>query len=308
LSDRFERWRRSPPLALIGIVIVTAFWGGTFLMVQDVVARLPVMDFLALRFMVATLVLLALRPRALRGFGVEGWRRGIALGVVLGLGYATQTFGLKYTSATVSGFITGMCVVFTPVVAWVLLRRRTDRATWLAVGLATVGLGFLSLRGWELGPGELLTLSCAFFYALHIVGLSAWSGRHNVYPLTIVQLGTVAIISLVVAAPLGPHPAPDGFAWLAIAFTAVLATAVAFLVQTWAQSILPPARVGVALTMEPVFAGLFGVLLGHNALTPSILIGAVLVLGAMLLTELAPSLGRKVGAMPPAGSDTAPFP
>lgn len=297
-------WSKSPTLALIAIVLVTAVWGGTFLMVQDVVAGMPVMDFLALRFTLATLALLALRPRALRGLGKTGLRHGLVLGLLLGLGYATQTFGLKYTSATVSGFITGMCVVFTPVVAWVLLRRRTDRTTWLAVGLATVGLGFLSLRGWEVGAGELLTLACALFYALHIVGLSVWSGQHDIYGLTVVQLGTVAAISAAVALPLGPHAAPSAFAWLAIAFTAVLATAVAFLVQTWAQSLLPPARVGVALTMEPVFAGVFGVLLGHNALTPAIITGAALVLGAMLLTEVGASRGKKAIAKALAESQT----
>ena len=121
------KWRTSPAVALTALVCVTAVWGGTFLLVQNAVNRQPVMDFLAWRFTLAALIMLVLRPRCLAGMTRRGVMRGIGLGLVLGLGYIAQTFGLLWASAAVSGFITGMFVVLTPVMAWLILRRRLSR-------------------------------------------------------------------------------------------------------------------------------------------------------------------------------------
>ena len=145
-------------IASLALVGVTAVWGYTFLAVQDAVARMPVMDFLAWRFLVASVVMIALRPTCLRNVTRLELLRGLRLGTVLGLGYIAQTYGLRYTSAAISGFITGMFVVLTPVMSWILLRRKTSRNTWMVVALATVGLALLSLNGWSVGIGELLTL------------------------------------------------------------------------------------------------------------------------------------------------------
>ena len=224
------------------------------------------MDFLAWRFLLASLIMLLIRPACLRGISRLGILRGIGLGLVLGLGYISQTYGLLYASAAVSGFITGMFVVLTPVMAWLILRRRTNLATWLAVLLAALGLGLLSLHGWAVGKGEALTLACAIFFAIHIVGLGEWSSRHDVYALTLLQLTTVGVVSLVAAAPGGIDLPPDGGVWATIALTAVLATALAFVVQTWAQSLVSATRAAVVMTMEPVFAGIFAVAFGANRL------------------------------------------
>ena len=273
-------------VALVALVAITAVWGGTFLMVQEAVKRMPVMDFLAVRFTVATLVMLAIRPRCLRGMTRTAFLRATGLGVVLGLGYMTQTYGLQHTSASVSGFITGMFVVLTPVISWILLRRGANRNTIFAVMLAAIGLGLLSLRGWSIGAGELLTLGCAFFFALHIVGLGEWSAKYDPYSFALVQIGVVAVITLVAAAPGGIALPPDAGVWGAVAVTAVLATAAGFLVQTWAQSLVPPTRAAVVMTMEPVFAGIFGVFIGGNHLTARILGGAACVLAAMFISEI----------------------
>ena len=280
--------KSSSTFALIALVFVTAIWGGTFVVVQSAVNRMPVMDFLAFRFSLATVVMLALRPGSLRGMSREGLKYAVILGTVLGLGYIFQTYGLLYTNAAVAGFITGMFVVLTPVVAWVLLRRKAGRIIWLAVALAVLGLALISLKGWAMGPGELLTLACAFFFALHIVGLGEWSPRFDSYALTVLQLATVAVLSFLAALPGGLTPPPDSGVWAAIGVTAILATALAFLVQTWAQTLLPPARAAVVMTMEPVFAGFFGVLVGGTVLTARIVLGAGCVVLAMLLTEIKP--------------------
>jgi len=284
-----RNWKSSPTIALIALIFVCAAWGGTFLAMQKAIARVPVLDFLAIRFTVATLVMIAIRPQVLRHISKEQLKHGFFLGLALGAGYISQTYGLLYASATVSGFITGMFVVLTPVMSWLILRRSINRNTWLAVILATFGLALLSLRGWAVGPGEMLTLACAIFYAIHIVGLGEWSVKYESYGFAVLQIGTVAVLTLIAAAPGGIALPPNAGIWGIVALTAVLATALAFLVQTWAQSLLSPTKAAVIMTMEPVFAGIFGVLVGGNRLSAQIIIGAVSILAAMLLVNLKPA-------------------
>jgi drug/metabolite transporter (DMT)-like permease len=216
----------------------------------------------------------------------RGIWHGILLGLALGSGYVLQTFGLLTASATVSGFITGMFVVFTPLIARILLGQRTNRFTWLAVALAVAGLGLLALRGWSIGIGELLTMGCALFFGLHIVGLGAWARQDEAYGLAFIQIATVAMISAAAAAPNGVNIPLRLEVWGAVAVTAVFATAAAFIVQTWAQSLVPPTPAAVVMTMEPAFAGIFGVALGGDALTLRIIAGAGCVLAAMFVVQM----------------------
>lgn len=279
-------WKSSPMIALVALVGVTAVWGYTFLVVQDAIARMPVMDFLAWRFLVASVVMIALRPTCLRNVTRLELLRGIGLGTILGLGYITQTYGLRYISAATSGFITGMFVVLTPVMSWIFLRRKTNRNTWMVIALATVGLALLSLNGWSVGIGELLTLGCAVFFAIHIVGLGEWSSQYEPYAFSLLQIGAVAVISLIAATPEGIAVPPNPGVWGVVGITGVLATAVAFFVQTWALSLVSATRAAVVMTMEPVFAGLFAVVIGGNRLTLRTLAGAACILAAMFIINL----------------------
>ena len=279
-------WKSSPTIASVALVGITAVWGYTFLAVKDATARMPVMDFLAWRFLLASVVMIALRPTCLRNVTRLELLRGLGLGAVLGLGYITQTYGLRYTSAAISGFITGMFVVLTPVMSWILLRHKTNRSTWMVVALATVGLALLTFNGWSVGIGELLTLGCAVFFAIHIVGLGEWSSQYDPYAFSLLQIGAVAVISLVAATPGGIAVPPDRGVWGVIVITGVVATAVAFVVQTWAQSLVSATRAAVVMTMEPVFAGFFAVVIGGNQLTLRILGGAACILAAMFIINL----------------------
>ncbi len=272
--------------AIIALIAVTAIWGSTFLVVKNAVARAPVMDFLAVRFAIAAAVMLALRPGCLRGLGRRGLLHGFLLGLALGGGYIAQTFGLLTASPSVSGFITGTLVVFTPVLSWLVLRKRVDRYAWLGVALALVGVALLGLHGWSVGAGDLLTLACAVFFALQVVGLGEWSTRDTAYGLAFFQVATVAVISLAIAAPDGFQLPVEVPVWGAIGLTAILATALAEVVQTWAQSLMAPTHTAVVLTMEPVFAGLFGVVFGGDSLTLRVVGGAVCILAAMLLVQV----------------------
>ncbi|MEV0052873.1 DMT family transporter [Saccharopolyspora shandongensis] len=272
-------------LALVSLIAVTAVWGGTFVVVKDVTRAASPMDFLAVRFLMAAAVLMALRPSRVLRLNRRQWRHGVLLGLALGVAYIAQTYGQQYTAASTSGFITGMSVVFTPVIAGLLLRHRISATVLWAVGIATAGLGAMSLHGFAMGPGEGLTLLCALFLALHITGLSEWSVAEDAYALTVVQLGVVGLLCLALGAPDGMDLPADGSFWISVAGLAVVATSAGYLIQTWAQARLPASVVAIVLTLEPVFAGIFGVLVDHDALTARIVVGAALVVGAMCLAE-----------------------
>ncbi len=278
--------------ALAGLVGVAAVFGGTFLAVKDAVAKMPVFDFLAWRFAIAACLMVLVRPRAMRTLDARGMRYGILLGLALGSAYITQTIGLQHTPAAVSGFITGLFVVFTPVLCWLLLRRKLSPVVWLAVLLAGCGLALITLGGFALSVGELLTLVCAVLFGLHIVGLGEWSPGRDSWALTVMQMTAVAVLSVVCALATSGLSVPHGTSeWFSILLTAVLASAVAYGVQTWAQSRLSATQVAVVLTMEPVFAAGFAVLLGGERLGITAVAGGALVVAAMYLVELRSSAG-----------------
>lgn len=274
--------------ATVGLLALTAVWGSTFVLIKDVVGRMRVVDFLAVRFGVAALAMLLLFARPVCRLGRGQLGRALLLGVVYGAGQLLQTWGLKLIAPSVSGFVTGMYVVFTPILAWLLLRERIAGVVWLAVALATAGLALLSLHGVSVDLGVWLTLASAMLYALHIVGLGRWSREADALGMSTVQVVAIAAVCLLATAPRGPALPPDGPAWLAVLYMALIAGAGAMLMQTWAQAHLPPARAAIVMTTEPVFAAGFAVALGVDALSWRMLAGGALVLGAMYLVELAP--------------------
>jgi drug/metabolite transporter (DMT)-like permease len=279
---------RAAALATFGLISVTAIWGSTFFLIKDLVARMPVADFLAVRFVIAALVMMVLFHRHLLRLGRREWTQGIALGVVYGIAQLLQTFGLEHTSASISGFVTGMYVVFTPLLGTVLLRQRLPPITWIAVLLSVGGLGLLALHGFNIGYGVWLTLISALLYGLHIVGLGTWSRPGNAFALSSVQMLVIALICLLATLPTGPGLPPDRGAWAAVIYMALAAGAGAMLVQTWAQAHLSPTRAAIVMTMEPVFAAGFAVTFGNDALTWRMVVGGALVLAAMYLVELVP--------------------
>jgi drug/metabolite transporter (DMT)-like permease len=275
-------------VATFSLLIVTATWGSTFFLIKDLLERIPVLDFLALRFAIATLTLLVLFPKAVARLSPHSRRAALVLGGLYGVAQILQTTGLAHTPASVSGFITGMYVVATPLFAAPLLKQSIDRTTWLAVVLAVIGLGVLSLSGLSIGYGEALTLVAAMLYALHIVGLGAWSRPGDAIGLTIIQLAVITMIALVVTAPDGVVLPDRPGDWASVIYMAVVPAALALLGQTWAQAHLPPTRTAIIMTTEPVFAALFAVLFGGEELTPRMLFGGALVLVAMMLVEVRP--------------------
>jgi drug/metabolite transporter (DMT)-like permease len=286
--------RRLTLLATAALLAVTACWGSTFFLIHDLLTRVPTLDFLAVRFTIASATMVLLAPRALARLTRESRRHAVVLGCLYGVAQILQTAGLAQTPASVSGFITGMYVVATPVFAALILHSRIGALTWFAVGLAMAGLGVLTLSGLSIGYGEALIFVAAMIYALHIVGLGAWSDHQQALGMAIVQLIVIAVICLVCTAP-GGIVLPDRLGdWASVVYMAVFAGAGAMIGQTWAQAHLPPTRAAIIMSMEPVFAALFAVLFGGESATLRMLVGGLLVLAAMLLAELAPR--RKVEA------------
>jgi len=284
--------RRTTLLATALLLGVTACWGSTFFLIRDLLDRVPTLDFLAVRFSIAGVLLLIVAPRAVLRLSARARRHAVVLGGVYGVAQIMQTAGLAHTPASVSGFITGMYVVATPLFAAVLLRNRITRTTWLAVVLAFGGLATLSLDGLSIGYGEAITFVAALLYALHIVGLGAWSNARDALGLSILQILIVAVICLIASAPGGIVLPDNGRDWTSVLYMAVFPAALALLGQTWAQAHLSATRAAIVMSTEPVFAAFFAVLLGGESLTLRMLGGGALVLAAMLLVEIAPR--RKV--------------
>ncbi len=280
--------RRTTLLAAAALLALAACWGSTFFLIKDLLDRVPTLDFLAVRFAIASLALLVVAPRAVGRLSPLVRRHAVVLGLLYGVAQILQTAGLAHTPASISGFVTGLYVVCTPLLAAAILRTRIPPVTWVAVALATVGLGVLALNGFSIGYGELITLSSAVLYALHIVALGAWSSAQDAIGMTILQIMVIAVVCTLATVHDGivlPERTSD---WVSVAYMAVIVGALGLLGQTWAQAHLPPTRSAIIMSMEPVFASFFAVWLGGEDLTTRLLVGGSMVLVAMLTVELAP--------------------
>lgn len=275
-------------LATLVLLGITASWGSTFFLVHDLVHRVPPVDFIAVRFTIAGVLLLLVAPRAVPRLSPAARRQSVVLGALYGVAQILQTTGLAHTPASVSGFITGMYVVATPLCAAVLLRNRITATTWAAVVVAFAGLAVLSLDGFSVGYGEALTFVAAMLFAFHIVGLGAWATERDALGMSILQVVVVAVIGLVASAPGGivlPRSAGD---WTSVVYMAVVPAGLALLGQTWAQAHLSATRTAIVMSTEPVFAALFAVALGGESVTVRMLAGGLMVLVAIWLVELGP--------------------
>jgi drug/metabolite transporter (DMT)-like permease len=273
--------------ALLALVAVAASWGGAFVLMKDSIAREPFYDFLATRFWIAAVLMILAKPKVFRAIDRDMLRKGIILGVLLGMGYVTQTIGLAVTTAAITGFITGLYVICTPLLAWVLFGHRASPRIIIGVVLATVALGFISINNFAIEVGQIWVIACAVLFAAHIVGLGVWAPGKDTYALTVVQLGTVAVVCTIgglIDEP-GYQPPPDGGVWFAVLFCAVFATAAAFWVQTWAQSLFDSSRVAIVLTLEVLFTALLAVGVGQEVLEPKTIVGGIVMVIAMLVVE-----------------------
>ena len=286
---------RRAELSLLGVTVV---WGLTFAMVKKVLEYMPPFVFMSYRFLLAFLLLAAVSGRRLVRADRDTVVAGALLGALLYAAYSLQTFGLQHTSAGNAGFITGLFVVFVPILSTLILRKRPGLRSLLSVAVATTGLALLSLQsGFRLNTGDLLVLACAFAYSLHIIYMDRCVERHDLLLLTLLQMGVAAALHTGSALVCEGFILPGGvYAWVTIVVCAVLASAAAFYVQAWAQREISPVRTSMVLIMEPVFSVLFGILLLGEMLTWRGWLGCALMLAGMLITEVAPERARDADA------------
>jgi drug/metabolite transporter (DMT)-like permease len=282
-----------PPRALAdaSLVLVTLVWGTTFVVVKLAVETTDPTLFVGLRFAVGALALAALYPRRLARAPRATYLAGALLGLALLGGFVLQTFGLRLTTPARAGFVTGLSVVLVPLIDAAAFRRRLPGGARAGVLLSALGLLALSapLTAADLAGGDwrgdLLVLGCALAFALHIVGVGHYAGRHDAAAITTVQVGTVAALAGL-AAWLAGATAPSAGVWASIAYMGVVATALVFGLQNWAQIHTTSTHTALIFALEPVFAALFSALLYGEALTARAVVGGTLILAGMVLAEL----------------------
>jgi drug/metabolite transporter (DMT)-like permease len=267
----------------LGLLATTAVWGGAFLVMKDSLVRQDVYSFLASRFILAAAFMFIYKPKSLTGLSRKFVKRAVLIGLLLCSGFIFQTFGLTQTTVSNTGFITGLYLVFTPLISWLLLKREIFKVQWLAVLVATIGLYFISFNGISVGTGEILVLISALLFAGQIVALGEWSDGKNTYALTLIQILVSAVIFFALSLKDGFQLPPDNAVWSAVFYTAFFATFLGFLIQTKAQSVMSATVAGVLLAMETPFALFFGLYFDNDPITLRIISGGTLVLIAMAL-------------------------
>jgi drug/metabolite transporter (DMT)-like permease len=290
--------------AFVALIAVTAVWGVTFVQVKDAVELYPLFGFLALRFAIASVVLAVPAAGRLRTLGRPGWVAGSGLGLLLAAGYGLQTAGLERTTVSSAGFITGLYVVFTPLLALLLFRTRVGGAVWVGVALAVVGLTMLSGIGAGDPLGDLLVLLGSAAYSVQIVLMERYAPRFDPIAFTEAELLAAFAGFAVVAVALGQVEIPHGWTvWGALLVTGIFASALAFLVQTWAQRRTSATRTALAFALEPVWAGVFGFWLAGDRLGAVGWGGCAVIMAGIVIAEpeAARTLRRLVGA--PVGRD-----
>jgi drug/metabolite transporter (DMT)-like permease len=278
-----------------------ALWGGSFVLAKGLVARHDPLSVLAVRFAVAFAVMVAVRPGSVRALPRRTWPRAAALGAVYGAGQVLHYTGLVTTPASTAGFLVGMFLVVTPVLALLLLGRRSPALTWAGVLLGAVGLAVLSWHNTSFGLGEVLCLAAAVCYAAQIVGLGAWSAPGHSWGITAVQMGAIALVLAVPAGLRGWDPPSSGSDWLAIGYLAIVAGVLAVSIQTWAQTRLTSAHAAVIMAAEPLWAAAFAVLLTAEHVNARLVLGGTLLLAANVLTSVTQrrQARRQAAAAPP---------
>jgi drug/metabolite transporter (DMT)-like permease len=272
--------------ALAILVAVTAVWGVTFVQVKDAVAVYPLFAFLALRFAIASCTLAPPGLRRLRRLGRRGVGAGVLAGTLVGAGYVLQTAGLERTTVSSTGFITGMYVVLTPLLALAVFRVRLGAAGWIGVALATAGLALLSGVHAGSAAGDLLVLAGAAVYSLQIVLMERFAPRYDAVALTLVEMLAAFGGLLVVALAAGQLSVPHGSTvWGALIVTGIFASALAFLAQTWAQRRASATQTALAFSLEPVWTAFFGFTLAGDRLGAVAWLGCIVIMAGIVVAE-----------------------
>lgn len=278
------------------LITVAIAWGVTFLMVQDAIKTVPVYAFLFYRFLIATVIMAIISYKFFAEINKTTILYGIILGIFLFSGFAAQTFGLAHAKSSIIAFLTGLNVIIVPFIAYVILKQQVRKMVFIGSIIAVIGLYLLTMSGeLSLAEGEILGLICAAFFALQISFTDVYSKKVNVFILVLFQFFTVTLLSLIFSLSLDEVTFNIDFDYTllkAVIVTSILATVYAFLIQTYMQQFTTPTKTVIIFTIEPVTAGIFGYFAGNEILTFTQIYGAVLIIIAILLTQIKLKKGK----------------
>lgn len=287
------------------LILITMFWGGTFLAVQYAVTLSDPFFFVGLRFATAAIAVALISLRTLRGLTLIELKAGVVIGISIAMGYSLQTWGLQTIPSSKSAFITAMYVPLVPLLQWLCLGRMPGLMSCIGIVLAFIGLILLAGPGDSLlvmGPGEIITLIGAVAIAAEIILISAWAGKVDVKRVTVVQLATASLVAFIAMVPAGESVPSMSPGLIIVALGLGIFSAIIQVTMNWAQRSVSPTRATVIYTGEPVWAGIFGRLAGER-LPLLALLGAAFIILGVLVSEL--KLKRKKRALAEADSATA---
>ncbi len=280
---------QSPKAAQFALIFITMIWGGTFLAVQYALNFSTPMFFVGCRFAVAAFVIFLISIKSMRGLTLKESLAGTAIGIVIAIGYGTQTIGLQTILSSESAFLTALYVPLVPILMWLIFQKIPSVMTWVGTALAFTGLVLLTGNGFSsinFSYGQTLTLICAFVIALEIILIGYFAGKVNLRRVTVIQLAVASLLSFASMPLVGEHSIPP-FSWelLIIAVALGLASALIQFVMNWAQRMVDPTRAAIIYAGEPVWAGVIGRIAGER-LPLLALFGGLLVVLGVLVSEL----------------------
>ncbi|KLU59832.1 putative DMT superfamily transporter inner membrane protein [Peptococcaceae bacterium CEB3] len=281
------------------LTFVALIWGLSFTAVKDGIAVIPPMEFIGLRFIISSLVLGVVFFNHLKKMTLQELLAGCVIGFFLALGFLTQTIGLAYTTPGKSGFLTSLYIIIVPFLTSLFCKKFVGWIPIAAAVLAFVGVCLISLArsdAFSLGPGDILSILCAFAFALQILAVAHYVKKYNMYVLTVIQIVVTGVISLAYSFTFEPVTGVlPGTVWLAMIYTSLMATCFAFLAQNFAQKHTSSSHAALLLGLEAPFSLLFSVVIWGEVLTPRSIIGSALIFAAILLVEVIPSFWQSAG-------------
>ena len=299
------RWLSRQELAL---VLVTAVWGATFLVVHIAVQYSGPWFFVGMRFMAAGLISLVVFARALRGITRKEMMAGAAIGVMIFLGYGLQTVGLQTITSSTSAFITALYVPLVPVLEWIVFRRPPRALTWIGVLLAFIGLMLIADPGsasFSFGSGEIATIVSTLPIAAEIILIGWFASKVHLGRVTVVQLLVAGLLGFLTMPVVGEQPPAFSWVWMTAAVALGAASCLIQLTMNWAQKSVPPTRATIIYAGEPVWAAIIGRIAGER-LAPIAIVGAGLIVAGALISEVDPRERTDVTTLdePDSGGDT----
>ncbi len=275
--------------AEIYLLIIVIIWGSTFALIKGVIDTIPPYTYLAYRFLLAALILVVIFWKRLKKLNIMILKKGSLIGIFLFLGYTLQTVGLKYTTATKAGFITGFSVVLVPIISFLLLKEKVSRDSVIGVALATLGLWFLNYNSsFSFNLGDFLVLLCAFSFAMHIISVGLFSKKLDYVLLAITQITVVFVLSLFMALIFersAIHFSYSSDIWWSILITGIFATALAFYMQNRFQRHSTATKTAIIFSGEPLFAAIFAYILIGEKVGLIAWAGGLLIIFGMIISQ-----------------------